>query len=333
MKAFVIHELTGPDGGTLCDIDEPEGSHAWAGGERLLIDVHAAGVSFPDVLQSRGEYQHVAAPPYASGSEVAGVVLEAPEGSSLQRGDRVVSLTMWGAMAERALGLPRYTIKIPPTMKFAEGAAFYLNYATAWFSLYRTQARAGETILVHGAAGGVGTATIQVTLALGMRPIAVVSSEDKEKVAREAGAEVVVRSDSDWVAAAKDLTDGRGVDVVVDPVGGDRMTDSLRSLDVGGRVAVVGFAAGEIPSIKANRLLLRDLSVVGVALAPYAERYPDVLVTLNEALRSMAERGVVKPVIGHRLPLEDGAAALRLIDDRRALGKVIVEVKPERTEA
>lgn len=329
MRAFVVKELTGPHGGAVADVPVPTGAHPWADGRRLLIEVHAAGVSFPDLLQTRGEYQHGAPPPYVSGGEVAGVVLEAPEGSGLTPGDRVAALTLWGAMAERALALPQFTVKLPPAMSWAEGAAFYLNYATAWFSLHRVRFQEGETVLVHGASGGVGTATLQMVRALGGRPIAVVSSDDKEQVARRAGAEEVVRSTADWVNQVRDLTDGHGVEIVVDPVGGDRFTDSLRSLDVGGRLAVVGFAGGGIPTVKVNRLLLRDLSVVGVALAPYAERYPSSTRTLNDALERMATAGLIAPLVGRCLPLERGAEALGLLERREALGKVVVEVRPQ----
>ena len=329
MRAFVITELTGPGAGQVRDVPEPCGAHQWAEGERLLIDVHATGISFPDLLQSRGQYQHAEPPPYVAGGEVAGVVLEAPVGSRFLPGDRVASLTLWGGLAERALGQPRYTVRLPDSMSFVEGAALELNYATAWFSLYRVGAKAGDTILVHGAAGGVGTATTQVARALGATPIAVVSSDDKEQVARQAGADLVVRLRAGWVDEVKALTHGRGVDVVVDPVGGDRFVDSLRSLDIGGRLAVVGFAAGSIPQVKVNRLLLRDLSVVGVALAPYVERHPEISDELSTALERLSVEASIKPVIGHVLPFSAAAEAISLLERREALGKVVVQVKEE----
>lgn len=333
MRAFVIPELTGAAAGELREVPEPEGAHPWAQGERLLIEVYATGVSFPDLLQSKGQYQHSAAPPYVAGGEVAGVVVEAPAGSRFAPGDRVASLTLWGGLAERALGQPAYTVRLPDSMSFVEGAALELNYATAWFALRRVQVRSGETVLVHGAAGGVGTATIQVARALGATPIAVVSTDEKEKVAREAGAEVVVRPASGWVDEVKALTGGRGVDVVIDPVGGDRFTDSLRSLDVGGRLAVVGFAGGGIPEVKVNRLLLRDLSVVGVALAPYVERYPSTGDELSEALERLTADGSIRPVVGLVLPLEQAGEALAVIDRREALGKVVVRIREESDQA
>ncbi|HET7399116.1 MAG TPA: NADPH:quinone oxidoreductase family protein [Intrasporangium sp.] len=328
MRAFVITDLTGPRAGELREVPEPVGAHGWAEGERLLIDVHATGVSFPDLLQSRGEYQHGEPPPYIAGGEVSGVVLEAHPGSRFRPGDRVASLTLWGGLAERALGQPRYTVRLPDSMSFIEGAALQLNYATAWFALYRVGLWPGETVLIHGAAGGVGTATIQVAQALGATPIAVVSNDTKERVARAAGAQLVVRPEPGWVDEVKALTHGRGVDVVIDPVGGDRLIDSLRSLDVGGRLAVVGFAAGAIPEVRVNRLLLRDLSVVGVAVAPYVERHPQIGAELATALEELSASSAIRPVVGHVLGLDQAGEALALIERREALGKVVVKVKP-----
>ncbi|MBC2642133.1 MULTISPECIES: NADPH:quinone oxidoreductase family protein [unclassified Rhodococcus (in: high G+C Gram-positive bacteria)] len=327
MRAFVLDDTTGPGTGRVGNLPEPVAAHPWADGRRLLIDVHAAGVSFPDLLQSRGEYQHATPPPYAPGGEVAGIVLEAPEGSRFGPGDRVASLTLWGGMAERALGLEQYTARLPDTMSFTDGAAIVLNYSTAWFSLYRTGFRSGDTVLVHGAAGGVGTATVQVASALGGTVIGVVSTDAKEEVARGAGAQSVVRSDGDWLSRVKELTNGLGVQIVVDPVGGDRFTDSLRALDVGGRLAVVGFTSGEIPTVKVNRLLLRDLGVVGVALAPYVSRFPEVAERMTREIEELLSRDAIRPVVGHVLPLEDGGRALRLLDDRQATGKVVVTVR------
>lgn len=327
MRAFVLPETTGPDAGALGILPEPTGAHAWSDGRRLLIEVHAAGISFPDLLQTRGQYQHSVATPYAPGGEVAGTVLEAPPGSRFVPGDRVAALTIWGGMAEQALALEPYTVKLPATMDYVRGAALILNYSTAWFALYRTGFAAGDTVLVHGAAGGVGTATIQVAAASGGEVVAVVSAAEKERVARDAGAAHVLRADTDWLSGVRELTGGRGVPIVVDPVGGDRFTDSLRALDVGGRIAVVGFTAGEIPTVRVNRLLLRDLSVVGVALAAYVERYPHIADRMTGELENLAAQGRIDPVVGHVLPLAEGGAALRILEQRRALGKVVVRVR------
>jgi NADPH2:quinone reductase len=180
-------------------------------------------------------------------------------------------------------------------------------------------------VLVHGAAGGVGTATLQVAKALGARTIAIVSTEAKEKVARDAGADEVVRSDGDWKSTVKDLG---GADVIIDPVGGDRFTDSLRSLREGGRLVVVGFTGGEIPQVKVNRLLLNNTEVVGAGWGAFVLSKPDVSRQLGMELDAMIQRGEVRPIVGARFPLERAADALRLLDERGATGKIVLEVRP-----
>ena len=324
MKAVVVSALDGPDAAALADFAEPEGAHPMAD-ERLLVEVHAAGVAFPDLLQTRGEYQFSAPPPYVTGGEVAGVVVEGCEGFA--PGDRVAGMTVWGAMAEYALAVPRYTIKLPDAMSFAEGAALWLNYSTAWFAIERAGVRAGESVLVHGAAGGVGTAALDLLRGVGARAIAVVSSDAKEEVARSLGAAEVVRSTGDWLSAVRALTEGRGVEVVLDPVGGDRFTDSLRALDVGGRLVVIGFTGGSIPTVKVNRLLLRTLTVAGIGLDPMDRRFPGTVRRIGDEVQALAEQGRIHPLVGRRLAFADGPEALRILDRREALGKVVVEVR------
>ncbi|KRB76160.1 NADPH-quinone reductase [Nocardioides sp. Root190] len=325
MRGLVVRETTGPAAVALADdLPEPEGAHPWAEGERLLVEVRAAAVSFPDLLQSRGAYQHGVPAPYVTGGEYAGVVLEAPPGSRFLPGDRVAGFCVWGAAAERVLAIPRYTVRIPDALSWIEGAAFFLNYATAWFTLERAGFRDTESVLVHGAAGGVGTATLDLLRGRAKPAIAVVSSEAKADVAVRCGADVVLRTDEPWSEQARERTGG--VDVVVDTVGGDRFTDSLRALDVGGRLMVVGFAEGSIPEVKVNRLLLRNLSVMGVALDPWQQRFPDHGSRLVDALESAAQDGRVRPYVGHRLSLADGADALGILDRREAHGKVVIEI-------
>jgi NADPH:quinone reductase len=327
MRAVVVETLTGPDGVRVTEVAEPGGPHPRADGERILVEVHAAGVSFPDLLQSRGDYQISTPPPFVSGGELGGVVREAPEGSGFVAGDRVAGMTIWGAMAELALAIPKYTIKLPDAMSFAEGAALWLNYSTAWLALERAGVRAGETVLVHGAAGGVGTAALDLLRGAGARSIAVVSSDDKERAARKVGADEVLRSTGPWLDQVRDLTSGLGVEVVLDPVGGDRFTDSLRALDVAGRLVVIGFTGGSIPTIKVNRLLLRNLTVTGIALDPLDQRFPGTARRASDAIQDLAERGGIHPLIGRRLPFAEGAQALRILDQREAIGKVVVDVR------
>ncbi|KRF21097.1 NADPH-quinone reductase [Nocardioides sp. Soil797] len=326
MRGILIPETTGPGAATHADdLPEPTGAHPWADGERLLVDVRAAAVAFPDVLQSKGLYQHGTETPYVTGGEYAGIVLDAPASSRFRPGDRVAGLSVWGAAAERVLGIPRYTVRLPDRMDWADGAAFFLNYATAWFTLHRAGFTDGESVLVHGAAGGVGTATLDLLRGKAKPSIAVVSSEVKAQVARDCGADEVLLTSDAWAARARELTDGNGVDVVVDPVGGDRFTDSLRSLDVGGRLMVVGFAEGSIPEVKVNRLLLRNLSVLGVALDPWEKRFPGYAPELVAGLEAAAEEGRVRPFIGDRIPFDRAHEALGILDRREALGKVVIE--------
>ncbi|PWU24985.1 MAG: alcohol dehydrogenase, partial [Candidatus Rokuibacteriota bacterium] len=240
-------------------------------------------------------------------------------------GDRVAAFTGIGGMAEVAVAPPFMTFPLPTSLDFAQGAALILNYHTAYFALkLRGRLREGEHVLVHGAAGGVGTAALQVAKGLGASTVAVVSSEAKEKVAREAGADHVVRSDGPWREQVVERSGG--VDVVLDPVGGDRFTDSLRSLREDGRVIVVGFTGGSIPEVKVNRLLLRNTEVVGAGWGGYVMTKPELNREIGQALDRMIADGVVKPVVGARFPLENGADAMRLIDERGATGKVVLEV-------
>ena len=327
MRALVIPATTGPDAGVLTEVPEPRGAHPWAEGERLLVRVHAAGVAFPDVLQSRGAYQHGLPAPYVSGGEFAGVVLEAPAGSRFAVGDRVAGMTVFGAIAERVLAIPRYTVRIPDTMSWVRGAAYYLNYATAWFTLRRAGFAEGESVLVHGAAGGVGTAALDLLRGRAKPVVAVVSTDAKAEVARACGADHVLRADEPWSQQVRELTGGLGVDVVLDPVGGDRFVDSLRSLDIGGRLMVIGFAAGGIPEVRVNRLLLRDLTIMGVALDPWVRRRPDFAGELAAALESAAESGGVRPVVGDVLSFDDAPRALPIVDGRAAHGKVVVRIR------
>jgi NADPH2:quinone reductase len=327
MRAVQITELTGPDTAlSLVDLPDPEPSHFTTPGRGVVVEVKAAGVSFPEVLQTRGQYQLKPDVPFVPGSEVGGIVRSAPAGAAVQAGDRVAAFCMLGGFAEVAVAPEHFTFALPESFDFAQGAALILNYHTAYFSLVtRGRLRAGEKVLVHGAAGGVGTAALQVAKGLGASTIAVVSTDEKERVAREAGADEVVRSDGDWKDAAKAWSGG-GVDLVVDPVGGDRFTDSLRSLAEGGRVVVVGFTGGAIPEVKVNRLLLNNTEVIGAGWGAYAMTKPQLSAEIGGELDRLAREGFVAPIVGARFPLDRAADALNLIDNRGALGKVVLEM-------
>ncbi len=330
MRALQITELTGPDTALKLVEDAPEPTGALlTPGSGVIVDVHVAGVSFPEVLQTRGEYQVKPELPFIPGSEVGGIVRSAPEGSGFAPGDRVAAFCMLGAFAEVAAAPEFLTFKLPDALDLAQGAALILNYHTAYFSLVlRGRLQAGEWVLVHGAAGGVGTAAIQVAKGLGAHVIGVVSTDEKERVAREAGADAVVRSDGAWKDEAKELSGG-GVHLVLDPVGGDRFTDSLRSLREEGRLVVVGFTGGSIPEVKVNRLLLNNTEVIGAGWGAYILPKPDVNRRIGAAIDELIASGHVRPVIGARFPLAAAAEALKLIDGRGALGKVVLDVRED----
>jgi NADPH2:quinone reductase len=328
MKAVQIVELSGPDGALqVVDLPEPEASHMLSPGAGVVVDVHAAGVSFPEVLQTRGEYQLKPPLPFVPGSEVAGTVHSAPAGAAVKEGDRVAAFCALGGFAEMAVAPEFLTFPLADTLDFAQGAGLILNYHTAWFALQlRGRLAAGETVLVHGAAGGVGTAALQVAKGLGASTIAVVSSGEKEEVARAAGADEVVRSDGPWKDQAKELSGG-GVDVVLDPVGGDRFLDSMRSLGEGGRLVVVGFTGGSIPEVKVNRLLLNNTEIVGAGWGVYVMPKPDLNREIGAAVNELVDQGFVRPIVGARFPPERAAEALELIDERRATGKIVLEFR------
>jgi NADPH2:quinone reductase len=323
MRAIQIARLDGPHAAEVVEIDEPIGE-----GE-VLIDVHAAGVAFPDALQSRGLYQYKPEMPYTPGAEVAGVVRSAPADAHIKAGDRVAALTMLcGAMAEVVALQPDRVFKLPDSVSFEAGAGLLFNDLTMHHAL-RTRGRLadGETVLVHGAAGGIGTSTLRLAPAWGAaRAIAVVSTEDKIAVAKAAGASDVVLADG-FKDAVKELTGGRGVDIVVDPVGGNRFTDSLRSLAPGGRLLVIGFTGGEIPTVKVNRLLLNNVDVVGVGWGAWSLTHPGYLLEQWAELEPLLASGSVsapEPIV---YPLERAAEAIGSLEDRSAKGKVVVKVR------
>ena len=327
MRALQIEELGGPDAVKVVEAPEPEtgAGHFSTPGEGVVIDVKAAAVSFPDVLQSRGLYQFKPDLPFVPGAEVSGVVVSSSD-SGFEPGQRVAAMTLLGAMAERVVAPVPMTFLLPDELDFGQGAALVLNYHTSLFALkHRGRLVEGEWVLVHGAAGGVGTASLQVAKALGAHTIAVVSSDEKDRVARDAGADHVVRSDASWKDEAKEISGG-GVDVVLDPVGGDRFTDSLRSLREGGRAVVVGFTGGSIPEVKVNRLLLNNLEVVGAGWGAYVLSKPAFTRMLADELDQMIRAGHIRPIVGNRFPLEQAGEAMRLIEERGALGKVVLDV-------
>ncbi len=323
MRAVQVSRLDGPEAVEVVEWEEPTDSDA------VIIDVHAAGVAFPDALLTRGLYQYKPELPFIPGAEVAGEVRSAPAGAHVAKGDRVAGLTMLhGGMAEVVALAPDRVFKLPDAVSFEAGAGLLFNDLTVHCAL-RTRGRLsrGETVLVHGAAGGIGTSTLRLAPAWGAaRTIAVVSTEDKKAVATAAGADDVVLADG-FKDAVRELTGGRGVDIVVDPVGGDRFTDSLRSLAPGGRLLVLGFTAGEIPTVKVNRLLLNNVDVVGVGWGAWTFAHPGYLQEQWAELEPLLASGRVpapEPVV---YPLERAAEAIASLENPSAKGKVVLSVR------
>ncbi len=325
MRAVQVITTTGPADLELRDVPGPT-----PGPDDVLVEVHSVGTAFPDLLLSRGQYQLKPEPPFTLGADFAGVVVSGPASGvgGFEPGDRVAGVAPYGAAAELVANPAVSTFHLPDHLGFDEGAALPMNYLTAHFTLAeRAGLQPGETVLVLGASGGVGTASLQVAKGLGARTIAVVSTEAKARVARDAGADDVVLLDG-FKDAARELTGGRGVDVVVDPVGGDAFTDALRALAPQGRVMVVGFAAGQgIPEVRVNRLLLNNVDVRGVGWGAYAMTRPGYMHEQWRAIAPMLADGTIKPPIGATYPLEEYARALTDIDERRALGKTVVRLR------
>ncbi|OZD07281.1 NADPH:quinone oxidoreductase [Rhodococcus sp. 06-235-1A] len=322
MRAVQISSLDGPDSVSVVHIDEPaprDGS--------VVIEVHAAGVAFPDALLTRGLYQYKPELPFVPGSEIAGVVRSAPADSGFSAGDRVAALTgLSDGMAEVAVVSPDTVFALPESVSLSAGAGLLFNDLTVHFALReRGRLAAGETVLVHGAAGGIGTSALRMAPVLGAsRVIAVVSSEAKADIARSAGATDVVLVDG-WKDAVKELTGGRGVDVVVDPVGGDRFTDSLRSLAPAGRILVLGFTGGEIPTVKVNRLLLNNVDVVGVGWGAWWMTRPGYLATQWAEIEPLLADGSLSAPEPSVFPAADAAAAIASLENRTAAGKVVLD--------
>jgi len=321
MKACVVQKLSGPDGMVYTDIDDVSSD-----GNHVVIDVRAAGVCFPDLLLAKGEYQLKLPPPFVPGMEAAGVVRSAPAGSGFRVGERVSAFGILGAYAEQvAVPVPN-VMRSPTELDDAEAVSLLVNYNTMYFALARRAAmRPGDTVLVLGAAGGVGTAAIQVAQAMGAKKVlAVVHREAAADYVASLGADLVVPLADGWADRVHDYTHGRGVDIVVDPIGGPAFDDAIRVLAIDGKLLVIGFAAGSIPTVKVNRLLLRNVSVIGVAWGEYLNKVPGSAALFSWGLSQLVFLGL-KPPPPQRYPLSEGAVALQSLADGGVLGKVVLE--------
>jgi NADPH2:quinone reductase len=324
MKAVLCKQFGPPDSLLVEDLPSPR-----AGPGEVVISVKAASLNFPDVLIIQNKYQFKPPLPFSPGSELAGVVKEIGPGVQRWRaGDKVIAFTTYGAFAEEVKTDASRLVPLPEKMDFVTGAAFLLTYATTDHALRdRAALAAGETLLVLGAAGGVGLAAIEIGKALGARVIACASSEEKLAVCRSHGADATINyATEDLRERIKALTEGRGVDVVYDPVGGPYTEPAFRSLAWRGRHLVVGFAAGEIPKLPLNLALLKGASVVGVFWGDFARRQPkEFAQSIGQLARWYAD-GKLKPHVSHTMPLEKAAEALKLMAARQVTGKLVLTV-------
>jgi len=319
MKALVARELSGPSGLAYTDVDDI------ASDDVVVIDVGAAGVSFPDLLLLRGEYQLRLEPPFIPGMEVAGMVRSAPYESEFTAGQRVTALSMLGGWAEQVVVPPDHIRPTPDGLDDAEAVALLGNYQTMYFALAKRGAlRVGETVLVLGSAGGVGTAAVQIAKALGAKVIAMVHRPHATEFVESLGADLVLPLTDGWLEAVKDATGGHGVDMVVDPIGGEPFDDAIRALATEGRLLVIGFAAGGIPTVKVNRLLLRNVAVIGVGYGEFVNRKPGSQSVFEHGVAELVKAGL-RPPPPVRYPLSKGADALQALADGGVLGKVVLE--------
>jgi len=323
MKALVCSELTGYQNLTIEDVPRPEIRPG-----AVRIRVRAAGVNFSDTLITKGTYQVKVPTPFTPGMEAAGTIIEVGEGVDLPLGTRVATLLDYGAYAEEIVIDVDRVVTIPMMMSFEEAAGFMVTYGTSHIGLrHRGQLKAGETLLVHGAAGGVGLTAVEIGRKIGATVIATASSEDKLAITREYGADhTILSTDEDLRDQVLARTNGRGADVVYDPVGGDLFTQSLRCIAWEGRLLHIGFASGNIPQVPANYLLVKNCASIGVYWGAYIQKDPQVLVAATRELMQWYAEGALKPRISQTYPLEEGVEALKALVERRTTGKVVLTV-------
>jgi len=331
MRALVVHQHGPLENLKLETLSDPE-----PGPDEVLIDVHAASVNFPDLLVIAGTYQHLPLVPFVPGKDLAGTVVAAGAGvSSVKPGERVMAQIEHGAFAERAVVPLRNCYRMPAAMSFADGAAMGLVYLTAYFALVeRGDLRSGETVLVNGAAGGVGLATVQLAKAYGATVVASVGSDEKAVLARACGADHVVRTDQPdlresfrkqvFAAVGRE-----GADLIIDPVGGDVFDASLRAIAWCGRVVTVGYASGRVPEVKAGLLLVKNISLIGLQVSDYRDRAPEKMRLAQTELFELYVAGKLKPHVMAEYPMAAYREALTIVGARRAMGKVVLAMRNE----
>ncbi|MBL8258550.1 MAG: NADPH:quinone oxidoreductase family protein [Candidatus Competibacteraceae bacterium] len=324
MKAVVCHELSGPAALRLEEVPEPR-----PGPGQVRVRVRACGVNFADSLIARGQYQVQPQPPFSPGFEVAGEVLEV--GAGVERfavGERVIAIAPHGGYAEQLVADAGRCVGLPAAMPYEHGAAFPVVFGTSHIALWhRARLQAGETLVVHGASGGVGLTAVAIGKRLGATVIATASSPEKLDVARQHGADHLIDTAREDVRQrVKDLTGGRGADVVYDPVGGELFDASLRSIAFEGRILVIGFAGGTVPQIPANHLLVKNVDVIGLNWPAYAERHPAVMTESFQRLIDWYVAGSIRPHVSAVYPLEQAVEALNQVVSRKSTGKVVIAV-------
>ncbi len=322
MKAWQIDSWCDPDGMRYADLPIPEPPPG-----TVRIRHHAAGVNFYDTLQIQGKYQVKPPLPFTPGGEAAGVVDALGKGvTSLTPGERVTAILFGGAFAEYSVAPAVQVFPIPDTMSYAEAAAMPIAYHTSLYALERRAPPSpGEWLLVHAGASGVGMSAIQIGKALGARVIATAGSPLKRDFCLSIGADFALDyRDASWVDQVKAIT-GRGADLIYDPVGGDIFDLSTKCIAPEGRLMVIGFASGRIPSPAANRILLKDISIVGVYWGGHMERHPDLLRPAHDRLMAMFEKGSVRPRVSGKYPLDEAPTALKAIANREVVGKIVLE--------
>jgi len=325
MRAWRVHQLGDPaEVLVVDDIPAPQ-----PGPGEVLVDVAACGLNFPDILMCQGKYQERPPLPFTPGLETSGRISAVGPGvDPARKGSRVIALPAPGSggLAEQMVAKEAATFPIPESLDDPSAAAMHITYQTSWFALHRRAAiRPGEWLLVHAAAGGVGSAAVQLGLAARARVIATAGGPEKVEVCRQLGAEVVIDYKADdFVELVKEVTDGHGADVIYDPVGGDTFDRSRKVIAWEGRLLVIGFAGGRIPEVPANHILLKNYSVVGLHWAQYSRRDPSLVVACHEELMRLHGTGAVKPLVFATLPFDDTPKGLTLLGGRDTYGKVVV---------
>ncbi len=322
MRAVVCRAYGPPEGLVVDDVADPT-----AGPGQLLVRVHAAAVNFPDVLLIAGKYQIKIPVPFTPGSELAGEVVAAGEGAAFQPGDRVFGATPTGAFAELALLDAHQVSAVPDGAEYASAAAFGVTYRTAYHALRSVaQVAEGDWVVILGAAGGVGQAALDLAVGMKARVLAAASTEDKLEICRQRGAEATVGYDDEDLKSAIRERTGGGARVVIDPVGGSYSEPALRALTRGGTFVTLGYAAGTIPAIPLNLVLLKDITIRGMEIRTFTADHPEDAARDIAELQQMFAGGLIRPHIGARFALTEAAAALRHVAERKAVGKVVIDV-------